>query len=53
MRDVNHIDNIVTITMITEVIVSKIHKGYQLRETDVSIWFVDTIYTPKAVRRNS
>ena len=54
MRDVNRIDNLVAIAMATEVIASKIHKAYRLRETDVlSILFIYTILTPKAVRRSS
>ena len=45
MRDVNRIDNLVAIAMTTEVIASKIHKAYRLRETDVlSISLIYTNY---------
>ena len=35
MRDVRYIDNLVAIAMLTEVTVSKIHKAYRLRGTNV------------------
>ena len=37
-------DNLVAVALTTEMIISKIHKAYGLREADVvSISFIDTI----------
>ena len=35
--DTNHIDNLVAIALKTEVILSKIHKAYRLRNTQFSL----------------